>query len=265
MLQMLSLADTGLFRANPATLSDQTRMELLIAESPDALHQKFSDKEGDYLDVCDWESVACDDDGNVTKIDLCMFELGGSVSLEYLPPMLEYLDMSRFEWRYSKFYLSGTLDAALLPRYMTVCNLKNNLFSGCVDFTQFPPTMREILLASNEFSGGVVLNKLPATLRTLFLDKNKFSGNLDLTALPADIIFCSMNINRFTGTIDLTALPQKLAHLGLKANHLEGSVDLSSIPKSMVALNLRQNFFDPIEKDRRRKWLFHGQPMQNRV
>ena len=193
MFQIFSLADTGLFRANPATLSDQTRMELLIAESPDALHQKFSDKEGDYLDVCEWESVACDDDGNVTKIDFGIFELGGSVSLDHLPPMLEYLDISRLDIyiRYPKLYLSGTLDAALLPRYMTVCNLKNNLFSGCVDFTQFPPTMREILLASNEFSGGVVLNKLPATLTTLFLDKNKFSGNLDLTALPADITFSS--------------------------------------------------------------------------
>ena len=264
MIPALSFADTALFRVDNSTLADQTLMEILIGDVPESVHRRFTDSNGDYLDACKWEGVQCDDDQNVTKIDFHLVSLGGSISLDHLPPHLKDLNISVWVYNAQKLVLYGTLDAAALPRNMTSLNVMSNKFTSTIDFVRFPPTMTDLRLALNEFSGTVQLTALPASLAVLRLDSNNFEGTLDFSALPPDLSYCSLESNHFTGTVDLTSLPEKLADLDLKGNQLEGTVDLSKIPKAMRLLNLRKNYFAPIPKDKRRRWLKHGQTLKKK-
>ena len=264
MIPALSFADSALFRVDNSTLADQTLMEILIGDLPESVRRRFTDSNGDYLDACKWEGVQCDDDQNVTKIDFHLVSLGGSISFDHLPPHLKDLNIDALfnhdqKW---EMVLYGTLDAAALPRTMISLSVISNNFSSTIDFVRFPPTMTDLRLALNEFSGTVQLTALPASLAVLRLDSNNFEGTLDFSALPPDLSYCSLESNHFTGTVDLTSLPEKLADLDLKGNQLEGTVDLSKIPKAMRLLNLRKNYFAPIPKDKRRRWLKHGQTLK---
>ena len=66
LFQLCISVDPSLGRLDYASLSDQTRMEIMFSELKEPLHWAIHDHNFEVRDACDWTGVKCDSDGNVT-------------------------------------------------------------------------------------------------------------------------------------------------------------------------------------------------------
>ena len=163
------------------TLTDQMRMELLIqnVEIADvrAIKERkakmvfLKEKEWSVKDVCQWRSVRCDRDGNVTAIDWyrhyvnIAFRQPGTIELSWLPPLCRIVS-------FESQRVFGLFDASTLPRKLDTLNLRNNQLTGSVDVTALSDSMVTLELAQNCLTGPLCLQELPERLEVLDLRAN---------------------------------------------------------------------------------------------
>ena len=205
-LRIFSCIDNSLGKMDPSLLTDQQRMELVIAGCGDMFLQIFQDKDGTFLDVCKWKYVHCDDDGKVTGWYFWMqYHNVGTLSLDYLP---ESLRDFKIDTPGVKF--TGTLDTAKLPSGLEGCLLYGNDFYGTISMTTPPPALRYFNIEGNGFWGECDLTSLPATIEHCMVGSNYFSGSLRLDSLPEGLLSLSLSDNEFTGGISLDKLPESL-------------------------------------------------------
>ena len=233
--QIILTVDPNLGRVDLHSFSDQTLMEMLIEGFTEETKQRYKDERGVYLDVCEWESVRCDEAASVVEIQEYN-GLRGSLQLAYTPAKVRKIHTSDTE-------LSGSIQLTNLPESIRELKLIRNAFSGALELTQMPRGMVGLTLNRNQFTGSVDLTKLPECMRDLSLAQNTLTGSVDLTKLPGGIEDVSLYNNQFTGSIDLTHLPQHMKYLGLHENQFAGSIDLTNLPQSMSHLYLLNNAF----------------------
>ena len=240
MLIFSLTADTPAGRVSHATLSDQTRMELLVADFDDRIEHYFHNDEGDFIPVCDWFGVACDAKGDVTEARWDdMVHLSGSLCLEYLPETV--LVFTLINNGDKKDTVEGTIETAKLPVDMEIFTLQGHNFQGSVDLTAFPEKLYEIDASMNALTGDMNLEKLPPRLELLNLKSNQFYGTVNLERLPQSLRFLQLSDNQMTGTLKLDELPPGLEKLGLGENKFEGSVDLAHLSRDLDFFDISMN------------------------
>ena len=232
---LLSSADTAAGRFDPSSVPDQTMMELLIEGLEPISKDQFLDDDDEYLDVCDWEGVTCEDPDVVAEISLRL-AIEGSLALDRIPRQCVYCHII-FNG------CAGTFNAAEMPRGLKVLSLKGNKFLGELDTASLPPHIYDLDVLGNQLAGSVVLSTLPQGLEFLNICMNRFMGGLDLTRLPETLEHLEANFNLFDGTINLDHLPKGLTILGLGNNALQGTLGLSQIPPGLEKLVLENNHF----------------------
>ena len=219
---LLSTADSQLGRVDYSLLSDQALMEMLIEEISDAAKKKYQDKDGMYIDVCDWERIKCDADGNVIKVyDI---EADGTISLSYIPPKV---------WSFQMFMrgVHGTLETSALQPSLKVLKIAQNKFHGTVNFATLPPNMVKLGVYKNAFTGSVNLESLPDSLTHLWIFRNKFSGTLCLKKLPPKFKYFEISDNAFSGDFHLQNVPATLEALYAHENQFNA---IAVVPEHCV-------------------------------
>ena len=261
-------ADDGLFRVSEASLSDQTRLEMLVS---DFKHQEqFKDKEGDLLSIKDWPGVMLNWREEADKI--CwknVARMDGPISLDLLPPTLTECDLSQPDpWQtMPSGTLTGTLETIRLPRGLKSLSLSKNAFHGTLDCASLPPDLKRLNVSQNNFegsleldvlpsdmvhfnvyknnfSGNVLLDDLPKNLQSLMISNNALSGTLSTAKLPPNLNILEISSNAFTGSVALETLPVNLEVLFLGHNEFSGSIRLDSLPAGLTSLALNNNGFD---------------------
>ena len=212
---VLLSVDPNLGHVDYASFSDQTLMEMLYEGFDERAKKRYQDKSGNYLDVCEWESVACDDDERVVAI-IEEDDVSGSLELRYIPPKVQEVHISQKN-------LVGSIELGDLPR-----------------------NMENLYLCENEFCGSANLTQLPDEMLKLSLNINKLTGSLDLTNLPHRIQEIRLQVNQFTGSIDLAHLPQKLVLLSLYDNKLTGDFIAKNISPSLRNMYASGNQFNAV-------------------
>ena len=100
----------GIGRFAKDLMDEQAMMELLVASIQDTHH--LQDKDGEFLDICEWDGVKIDSDGSVIEVDFDVLrgsimmggdieELffvgpGGSIDLRWLPWKVRELGIYAF-------------------------------------------------------------------------------------------------------------------------------------------------------------------------
>ena len=244
MLPFYLAANESLARVDVSMLPDQTLMELFIADFDDSFKAQFYAANGDFRDVCTWQSIFCDDAGDIFEIHWCgcaqcdVFLPGGSISLDALPQNLQILRL-----RSRNHNLTGTLSASALPQSLRCFLLEDTLFHGTVDFTAFPERLEALCLVNCLFEGAANLERLPAGLEILALTGQKFDGTVNLTRLPEALLVLYLMENNFYGLPNLEALPARLRAIVLTKNNFEGPVSLCDLPRTLTILELGENHF----------------------
>ena len=213
--------DPALGRLDFESLSDQALMEIVFDGLVPETKKYFQDENGEFLDVCEWDGIICNEDGDVETIAYESMEMNGSVSFEHLPKNVTQLIITHNG--YGMDAITGTLETRLLPRKLTEFDVNGNALTGTVDLSQLPSTMVIFGLSINSFEGPLDFTALPTDLRQLFLNNNRFSGNVILTKLPAS-----------------------LTQLYLQINDLSGDIVLENIPATMCKIDLSFNSFGPV-------------------
>ena len=246
----IASSDTSLGRFNPSMLTDQARMEMLVASleemNDDSFDQDpltFTTADGDYLDVCNWPGVECDHAGIVTKINWWADNWAcGSVTLDYLPEQLQYFNVSRGIFDESK--VSGTVQTSMLPRSLECFLVNSQELFGTLDFGGLPLPMATFEGYYNKFEGKIELERLPPKIDGIDLSGNKLCGTLCLTKLPASLRRLILDSNSFTGEIQLDSLPIGIEELDLSCNSLTGCPSVKNLPNSLTEFDLGNNDFD---------------------
>ena len=216
-LQTITTVDPSLGRLDYDSLSDQTLMEMLIEGFTDfGKAQRYQDKNGSYLDVCEWPFIKCDANENVTEV---FFSIN--------------LTQSR----------GSTIDFGFLPRRVTKVISAETAFQGTLNTAQLPPGLLEIDLEMNGFSGSVDLAALPRHMEHFGVTWNKFSGSLDLTHLPKTLKTLEVMGNKFEGSITLDELPESLTILNLGTNPLTGALSFAKLPPKLNKLSIEDTKF----------------------
>ena len=240
----LFTADDCCGRVDPSTLSQQTRMELLVAGLDDC--EAFLGLDGTFTDISMWNGVSFDTEDAVVAIawyidDDCVneerpcetvVEAGGSIDLRWLPPTVARFCIADME-------LSGTLTTSALPPALTHMNLKLNFLSGSFDVAGLPPLVDDISIAHNAFTGSLDVTAFPSRLRAFQAIFNRFTGSLDLTQLHAPLVRLGLSNNNFTGEIDLRRIPDSLQHMTLHGNAIKQDLLLvGDLPRNLTGITI---------------------------
>ena len=211
LILLLTVDSSNLSRVSKGSFSQQSLMELLIAEMP-MYHYwgAFGDANG-YFPIEGWSGVKLNKDGEVDHIEWRDHELEGTMRLEFLP-----FSIRCFESPYNN--IEGTLDSASLPPSLLELMLRSNLFHGSVDVSGFSNKIGVIILFENSFSGCIDLPALPKQVRIFNIGANKFCGSLDLTSLSNELTLLRCEDNLFSGRIDLSHIPKGIRGIILNGN-----------------------------------------------
>ena len=140
-------------------------MEMLIDGFDDETKEEYQEYDGQFLDVCEWSCITCDDDERVTEMEIDSKDLSGSPDLCHIPPKVQSLIItSRYNGE-----LIGSVDLTHLPDGMEYISIYNNELTGEIDLGQLPDGIEYISLNNNEFTGEINLAHLPEGLQRLSL------------------------------------------------------------------------------------------------
>ena len=221
---LLTTDHESLGRVNPSMLTDQQRMELLVADIKNI--RALQDAEGAFLPIHNWPGVHFEP--HLEEIDFGenkyfnnllntpRFIVGpeGSIDLHYIPSQVEYFTISGL-------HLDGTVDKSALPESLVHIELTGNNFRGPFALENLPKSMRQVYANKNFLDGSLNLPGLPDTMRELVIADNNFSGSIDLTALPEGMEAIDLANLKLSGNIDLQRLPAQLVLLKLDRNSFQ--------------------------------------------
>uniref|UniRef100_A0A7S4NZS2 Leucine-rich repeat protein n=1 Tax=Paramoeba aestuarina TaxID=180227 RepID=A0A7S4NZS2_9EUKA len=202
-LAYVSGEDPGLGRVDSARLSEQTLMELLIADIEGI--DSFRDSNGDFLDIHQWKGLKLNNARqSVTEIHFQLlfnrfFSHGGSIALKYIP-----LNVQVF--KIAKNQLTGECDTLCLPRGLLTLGIAQNQLSGEFSLKNLPPRIQKVYISENSFHGTLDLPALPETVERFMADSNSFTGCLDFSALPEHLLTLSLGANSFDESVDYSAV-----------------------------------------------------------
>ena len=247
---LLNIDIPSIGRCNIDDLSQQTRMELLVAN----IHNlsEIQNADGDFLDISQWQGVELDSSGNVIEIgfeaeqdyDLfesadetdaadCVIGPGGTPDLQWIPP-----EATRV--RFQSLRLTGSIETAALHRNLIDLNLSFNSLTGTIAWESLPRAMESLDLRYNDLEGQLQTGNLPQSMRYLSISSNRFSGSLDLCSLPELIIVFEASRTNFSGRIDLSKLPSTMDRLSLNQNRFAQptlTVGKISIERTRISLD----------------------------
>ena len=152
----LLTADTHIGRFDYGSLTDQTRMELIVDGFDENAQKTFRHADKFFIDVCKWQNVVeCDGDDNVVIVN---FSWGFNpkpipfMCLELIPPMIQSFILRSAN-------ASGTLETTYLPKTLEYFKIIQNKFHGTVDFAHLPQHLIEFSVHNNTFSGSIYISK----------------------------------------------------------------------------------------------------------
>ena len=254
--EILSTDLMGLSRIDTDGLSQQTCMELVIADFDELPKSLFQDANGEFLDITEWDFIKCDADGNVTDIYMnpTSYDLhlqNGSdtpkmkINFNWLPRTVLCIDAGAYA-----VCLSGTFETFLLPPNLKIMVIPSQNFSGTVDFTKLPNTLTYLDFYENEFESSVNLSHLPNAIEVLSLRLNSFFGSVALDNLPRSLVELGLANwpgnpawHLLWGTLAAKSLPEKMENIDLSVNAFEGSLVLSDFPAAIENIELQNNKF----------------------
>ena len=218
----LSLSvDPSLGRVDYSSFSDQTLMETFIDGFDEENRNRCQDKDGLFLDVCEWFCIDCNADKRVTKIYVHYHLLNGTLQLPFVPPKVIAVELA---WK----KLTGSADLTRLPQVMRTLHLHNNELSGSIDLSQLPDSMRHLHLSGNSFSGSIDLTHLPEGMMELSLDRNQFSGSFIAKNLPPSR-FCVISARKNQFNDIAVVESQTLAEILLSDSGISSVVEENGI------------------------------------
>ena len=213
----LSITADPLGRPDFATLTDQARLELLFDGLHDADKRQVQDDDGFFLEVCEWPSIQCDEQQNVTAVSVGDFAHIGTLNLSFMPPHMHKFEVSnRVQSAGEK--LRGTLEASELSQVLHTLHIERQAFNGTVDIPRLPRGLIQLNLTSNCFTGSCDLRSLPPGLINCYLRDNLFSGIVQLDSLPSTLLTLDIARCAFSGQLSFVGLSENLNELVLSNN-----------------------------------------------
>ena len=225
---LMHTVDPSLSRLDSTLLSDQAMMGIVFEDITFNGEKVYRNANDDWTDVCEWESVKCDRNENVTKYDEIFISCSGTLNLSYLPQRMTY-----FSYCIESPNLYGTIETKLLPRAIENFNLSQTQCNGTVNMATFPPDLEHVNLGHNHFGGPCELSDLPEKLRNLYLECNAFEGCITLEYLPNALRNLDLSQNRLHGTLMFDKLPASMRALVLAENNFSGDFVLKRVPPAM--------------------------------
>ena len=242
----LLTADPMLSRVDASSLTDQTRMEILISGLDENCRAYFCDDNGDFMHACRWLGVTCTPpvNGSITRINWNDEDtFAGELNLSFLPTILKYFGVEKHPMLGVKRGFNGSLETSALPLCLDTLTLGNNDFSSTVNFTALPKSLTGLFLAMNQFFGSADLTRLPKNLTDIDISMNQFSGEICLDTLPQELSAINISGNSFIGRLNLEQLPLGLIFFDCSSNSLSGSIFVDSLPPGLLNFNIAENNF----------------------
>ena len=133
-------ADDGIGKFDRLTASQQILMELFIfgLKKP----EKICGSRDNLADVCEWEGVNCNADGEVEEFEWVRKQQHGTVGFEFLPCSMKTVRM------YANA-LSGTIELPDLPGKMEIVSFTCNKLTGSLDLDRLPSNVQTLDLSIN--------------------------------------------------------------------------------------------------------------------
>ena len=275
---LISADTTCLGRVSHAALSQQTLMELLVADIQSKPRRQkksfsaFSDDDGERLDITQWDGLGFDSNGNVETITWhsthCLFRqsqrgpVNGTLNMQWVPSTVKEItwnwvnkvpcDFADFHFhdgleivRMSNSLLTGELSGKTFPASLRTLSLADNLLSGSFDFRSLPYGLNALRVPRNALEGTLSMCHLPRGLETLDLVKNKFFGSVSLGDLPPRTQTCDLSSNNFSGSVHLENIPASMQTLSLDHNALTGNphIAMHAIGKYFLSMRLKSRSY----------------------
>ena len=248
LLVQLRTIDPALGRLDYDSLSDQANMEILVEALDDDFQRTVRDRNGNFLDVCDWPCVECNDDEDVVKVTLkSKFNsiASGTVNFSHIPRnVVEFrarTDAGHF--LATPCSLTGTIATERLSSIIQVFDVDHCIFHGTLEMKTLLRDLRSFDVSHNRFEGECDLTALPRGLEQVYAMYNQMTGTVRLDKLPEKLATLNLSHNKFTGSIDLSHLPAALDRLVLAYNSLSGEINLESLPPNLRSLVITENNF----------------------
>ena len=192
-------------------------------------------------DFCEWKGVTCQG-AQVQRIDWGDHRLRGSLSMEWIPDSLEYLNASHNE-------LTGEIALSCFPEVIITTVLDHNRLSGTIDFENMPIRLRFFCIGNNQFHGSFDMQSLPKEWKPFSIDisENAFSGSIDFAYIPRGVSLFDANSNKFSGSVRLFHLNEcaELVQFYIRNNELDGDIDLHDVRffTNLLRLDISENNF----------------------
>ena len=236
MNHLLFAIDPFLGRLDYESLSDQALMEMLIDGMKQKYKKAFKDRNGNYLDKCEWKSIhgSCVDcvDECVTEVQFwALLFLEKQFPFEFIPPLATIFATERCS-------LHGKLDASMLPQGLVTFSVRDNKLHGSISARDFPRALKTIRIECNEFCGSIVLSDLPANLGDFIAERNAFSGEISLENLPKKMVYLILNKNKLSGPLHIEHLPDSMRGINLADNLFEGNLRFLNFPPHLISLSV---------------------------
>ena len=236
---LIATIDASLGRVDYDALSDQARMELLIAGMPESFKKRIQDSQGYFRDVCKWPKdrcvhIGCDGE-HVTRIKVNKVSFTDKqFPFDMIPPRTERFSIQRSGLR-------GTLDTSVLPQFLSFFSVHCNDLHGSINFIHFPRGIQTLEISHNNFSGSIALADLPDALNGFYASANNFSGELSLRDLPAAMQTFYVDDNKLNGELHIDRLPPRVETLVMDKNRFTGEFRLMDIPARLCVVDLASN------------------------
>ena len=237
-----TMSDERLGRFEYENTTDQAKMEALIQNVKNK--EIFYDANGQFLSMCEWVGVTCDeieppgqgdeDGGNPAGSDV---EMEDADDMFEEPPTEEVVGIRWID------QLEGGLNLEWIPPAVTDFEVNNMNVTDDCDLTRLPAELYTLTLRGVKFHKRVCLDTLPADLNALILSGGKHKGTVETALLPPSLEILNIEGNKFTGTFDFGSLPRAMLLLSIGRNAFHGTICLHNLPPFLRELSIFGNEF----------------------
>ena len=255
--------DPSLGRLDYESLTDQARMEILVANLPANRLSQFQDAHGNFKDLFHWGvCIGSDPYGNVYHILFAGLP-ENALNLRYIPPHVKSfalqksgecdLKPSDLPQGITNLCMTGTpvrgdFAFSALPKHMIKVFLNACELQGTADMQHLPQDLNVLRIDNNQLRGSLLLDKLPKNLAELWAHENCFSGALILDDLPASMSIVSVHSNEFRELrIAKVLLPSRRLEINARWNAISGTAVIAKgINARKVKIDLLLNTIEAV-------------------